>query len=491
MTMNLATLTLKEAAEGLRKKSFSSVELTRACFDAIYKHDDAVHAYVNINEEEALLQAKKADILFAAHHAPSLLTGIPCALKDVFCTKGVSTTACSNVLKNFIPPYDATVVKKLAAAGMILLGKTNTDEFTCGASTETSCYGTSHNPWNVEHTPGGSSGGSAAAVAADECVYALGTDTGGSIRQPAAYCGITGLKVTYGRVSRFGVISMASSLDTIGPMTKTVWDAAAVLQEIAGHDDHDTTTPTVSVPNYLEGLEDMDVSGLRIGLPKEYFIEGLHPEIEQAVRTALAVLTARGARIKEISLPNSPYGLAVYYILCPSEVSANMARYDGIRMGPGPSKSPKDLMDYYITARGEGFGDEMKRRIMIGTYALSSGYYDAYYLKAQKVRTLVARDFEEAFKEVDVIITPVTPTTAFKIGENSNDPVKMYLEDIFTVSINIAGLPALAVPCGFSSQKMPIGMQIIGPQFSEHQLLKLGAAYQKLTDWHMKRPFAS
>ncbi len=485
--MNLSSLAIQEAATALREKKFSSVELTQSCLDAIKKHDGDVRAFTTVCEESALANARAADALLAANKAPSILTGIPVALKDVFCTKGINTTAASNILKDFKPAYDATTVKKLAAAGMVMLGKTNTDEFTCGSSTETSCYGTTHNPWNLDCTPGGSSGGSSAAVAAGECLYALGTDTGGSIRQPAAYCGITGLKVTYGRVSRFGVISMASSLDSIGPMTKSAWDSAAVLQEIAGHDEHDTTTPNVAVPDYLAELAKADVAGMTIGLPKEYFIKGTDPEVDAAVRTAIEVLVKKGAKIKEISLPHSPYGLAVYYVLCPSEVSANMARYDGIRMGPGPTKEPKDLAEYYFNTRGEGFGAEMKRRIMMGTYTLSSGYYDAYYTKAQKVRTLVMRDFDEAFKDVDVIITPVTPSTAFKIGENSNDPVKMYLEDIFTVSVNVAGLPGLAVPVGFSSQKMPIGMQIIGPMFSEAKLLQVGHVYQQETSWHKER----
>ncbi|MBI2639067.1 Asp-tRNA(Asn)/Glu-tRNA(Gln) amidotransferase subunit GatA [Candidatus Peregrinibacteria bacterium] len=487
--MSLSTLTIHEAAAGLRAKKFSSVELTKACLERIKKLEPTVKAFTLVTEETALEQARQADkTLNPQPSTPNHLHGIPVALKDVFCTEGIRTTACSNILKNFVPPYDATAVKRLKAVGMVLLGKTNTDEFTCGASTETSCFGTSKNPWDPARTPGGSSGGSAAAVASDECIYALGTDTGGSIRQPAAYCGITGLKVTYGRVSRFGVISMASSLDTIGPMAKDVEDAAIIMNVIAGHDEYDSTTPEVKVPDYTESLQAKDLKGLRIGLPKEYFIPGMDPEVEAFVRQAVEQLKKLGATVREISLPHSKYGLAVYYVLCPSEVSANMARYDGIRYGPGPSKEGEDLYEYYLNSRGEGFGDEMKRRIMIGTYALSSGYYDAYYLKAQKVRTLVKRDFEKAFKEVDVIVTPTTPATAFKIGENSADPVKMYLEDIFTVSVNIAGMPALAIPCGISKAGLPIGMQIIGPQFEEPRLLKVGAAFQRVTDWHKKKP---
>lgn len=485
----LHTLTIHEAAEGLAAKKFSSLELTKACLLQIKKNDEAYHAYTLVTEKLALEQAHKADRARAKNggHQGSLY-GIPAALKDVFCTKGIRTTACSTILKNFVPPYDATTVKKLNAAGMILLGKTNTDEFTCGSSTETSCFGSSRNPWDDSRTTGGSSGGSAAAVASDECIYALGTDTGGSIRLPAAHCGVTGLKVTYGRVSRFGVISMASSFDTIGPLAKDVTDIALIMNVIAGPDEYDSTTPAVPVPDYTESLQTPDLKGLRIGLPKEYFIPGTSKEVHKAVSEAVSELKKIGAEVKEISLPHTKYALAVYYIICPAEVSANMARYDGIRFGPGPSKEAEDLNDYYLKARGEGFGDEMKRRIMIGTYALSSGYYEAYYLKAQKVRTLVKQDFEKAFETVDVIVTPTTPDTAFKVGEHGDDPVKMYLEDIFTVSINIAGVPALALPCGFSSKNLPIGMQIIGPQFGEPTLFKVGAAYQKVTDWHRRKP---
>lgn len=489
-SLPLNTLTLHEAARGLREKKFSSLELTEACIKRIEAVEPAVKAFVLQTAQAAREQARACDAARTKGDAKSCaaLFGIPAALKDVFCTQGVGTTACSHILKNFVPPYDATSVRKLKDAGMVLLGKVNTDEFTCGGSTESSAFGTTHNPWNVEHTPGGSSGGSAAAVAADECIYALGTDTGGSIRQPAAYCGITGLKVTYGRVSRFGVISMASSLDTIGPMAKDVEDVGHIMNVIAGPDAYDSTTPQVAVPDYTAALTRSDLKGLRIGLPKEYFIPGMDSEVEASVRAAVKECEKLGATIHEISLPHTKYGLAVYYVLCPSEVSANMARYDGIRFGPGPSTSPSSLEEYYLTSRAEGFGDEMKRRIMIGTYALSSGYYDAYYLKAQKVRTLVRRDFDEAFQSVDVIITPTTPSTAFKIGENASDPVKMYLEDVFTVSINIAGLPALAVPCGISSKGLPIGMQIIGSQFTEDTLIGVGAVFQRATDWHTRKP---
>lgn len=486
----LNSLTIHEAHEGLKKKKFSSVELTKACLERIKSVDPKLNAFTIVTNELALQDAQKAD---QEGTFSNPLTGVPVALKDVFCTDGIQTTASSNILKNFVPSYDATSVSRLKKVGMVLLGKVNTDEFTCGGSTETSCFGTTHNPWDITRTPGGSSGGSAAAVSSDECIYALGTDTGGSIRQPASYCSITGLKVTYGRVSRFGVISMASSLDTIGPMAKDVTDIALIMNVIADPDPYDATTPNMPVPDYTKSLDPKDLKGLKIGMPKEYFIKGLDPEVEESVRRGIDELKKLGAEIKEISLPHSKYGLAVYYILCPSEVSANMARYDGIRFGPGPSKEANDLYDYYLKARGEGFGDEMKRRIMVGTYALSSGYYDAYYLKAQKVRTLVKQDFERAFEEVDVIITPTCPDTAFQIGVNSADPVKMYLEDIFTVSVNIAGVPALALPCGFSEMTgqragLPIGMQIIGPQFCEEILLKVGSAFQNITDWHKRKP---
>lgn len=490
--MELYTLTIYGAAAGLRARKFSSVELTKACLQRIKTVESNIHAFVHVDEEGALVQAREADTIFSSKNLQpdnlQPLLGIPAGLKDVFCTAGQATTACSNILKNFVPPYDATVVKKLKKAGMVLLGKTNTDEFTCGGSTENSCFGPTKNPWNFEHTPGGSSGGSAAAVAARECIYALGTDTGGSIRQPASFCGITGLKVTYGRVSRFGVMSMASSLDTIGPMAKNVQDIAAILNVIAGPDPYDSTTPEVSVPDYTKNPDAKNLKGMKIGLPKEYFIPGMDAEVEQGVRQAADVFEKAGAEVLEISLPHTPYALAVYYIICPSEVSANMARYDGIRFGPGISRDADDLHDYYMKTRGEGFGDEVKRRIMIGTYALSSGYYDAYYLKAQKVRTLIKQDFDKAFTTVDAILAPVAPTPAFKIGQNTSDPVKMYLEDIFTVSMNIAGVPALALPCGFSKTGLPIGMQIIGPQFGEGRLLQIGALFQDLTDWHAKLP---
>lgn len=486
--MNLNELTIREAHHGLKNKKFSSVELTQACLKRAKELNSTLNAYTLITEEKALEMAKKADEVLQKNENPNPLTGIPCAVKDSFCTEGVRTTACSNILRNFIPPYDAVSVKKLKETSMVMLGKTNTDEFTCGASTETSCFGVTKNPWNLKHVSGGSSGGSATAVATDACIYALGTDTGGSIRQPASFCGITGLKVTYGRVSRFGVIAMASSLDTIGSLAKDVFDIALVMNIIAGKDYFDSTTPDKEVPDYTKGLDAPDLKGLKIGLPDEYFVPGMEEDVEKRVKEAVKELEKAGAQIQRISLPHTKYACACYYIICPSEVSANMARYDGIRFGPGTKRQAEDLFDYYLKVRDEGFGDEMKRRIMIGTYALSAGYYEAYYLKAQQVRTLIKMDFENAFREVDAICCPVAPTTAFEIGEKTSDPVLMYLGDIFTIPANLAGVPALAVPCGFNKLALPVGMQIIGPQFEEPLILRIGSAYQKITDWHKKHP---
>ncbi len=495
------TLTIHEASAALKAKKFSSVELTKACLAQIKKVDSKLNAFTYVAEKESLEMARQADHLIGeslkSGEYIDPLAGVPCGLKDVFCTDGMPTTACSNILKGFAPPYDATCVERLKSAGMVIIGKTNTDEFTCGASTETSCYGVTKNPWDI-------AGGSAASVSSDECLYALGTDTGGSIRQPAAFCGVTGLKVTYGRVPRFGVISMASSLDTIGPLAKDVEDAALIMNVIAGSDEYDSTQPATEIPEYTKSLLGTDLKGFTIGLPKEYFIEGLDPEVSKAVRESLKVFEKMGAQVKEISLPHTKYACAVYYIICPSEVSSNMARYDGIRYGPdlsgmGLDSDASDVIDYYFKVRDRGFGDEMKRRIMIGTFALSSGYYDAYYSKAQKVRTLIKKDFDDAFLKVDVICCPVTPTPAFRIGEKTSDPVAMYLSDIFTNPINLAGVPSLALPCGFASGKnephlanpgsvLPIGMQLIGNQFMEPLLLRFGHAFQQMTDWHKRKP---
>lgn len=481
----LSTLTITEAHEKLRKKEISSEELTRACIERIEKTDGAIHAVVFRNFEQAIGEAKKID---ARGTFPHPLTGIPYLAKDVFCEEGVPTTACSNVLreKTYIPPFDSTTTKRLKTVGAISLGKANTDEFTMGASTETSCYGVTKNPWDTSRVAGGSSGGSAAAVAADECVFALGTDTGGSIRQPAHFCGCTGLKVTYGRTSRFGVMSMASSLDSIGALAKTGEDAALILSAIAGKDPLDATTGDVPVPHYVASLK-TGVKGLRIGLPKEYFIDGMDKEVEQSIRDAAKKFVSLGAKIVDVSLPTTPFALAAYYVICPSEVSSNMARYDGVRFGRSGGDAAS-LTEYYEAARSGGFGAEVKRRIMIGTYALSAGYFDKYYRKAQSVRALVKRDFEQAYKNVDVILAPVAPTPAFKIGAHANDPVQMYLEDIFTVPVNLAGIPGISIPCGLSKGNLPIGMQLLGPQWGEETIFRAAHAFQQGTEWYKKKP---
>ncbi len=492
----LSFLTITQAHDKLKKREISSEELTRACIDRVEKIDGKLNAVVYKNFDRALEEARKID---TAGTFDSPLAGIPYFAKDVYSEAGVPTTGCSNMLRNppspdglraagkdYIPPYDSTTTKRLKAAGAISLGKTNTDEFTMGASTETSCYGVTRNPWDTSRVAGGSSGGSAAVVAADECLFALGTDTGGSIRQPASFCSIAGIRSTYGRTSRYGVMSMASSLDTIGPLCKSVEDLAIVLEAIAGKDPLDGTTGDHPVPNYHGALK-KDLKGVRIGLPKEYFIEGLNTEVEASVRKAAAVCKSLGALVTEVHLPYTKYAVATYYVLCPCEVSSNMARYDGIRFGHTVEK-PKDLLDYYQRTRSEGFGPEVKRRIMIGTFALSAGYYDAYYLKAQKVRTLIKKDFDEAFRGVDLILAPVSPNTAFKIGANSNDPIAMYLEDVFTVAQVMAGIPCISVPCGFSKEGLPIGLQLMAPQWEEGRLLSAAYAYEQATEWHKKRP---
>ncbi|MFA6259678.1 MAG: Asp-tRNA(Asn)/Glu-tRNA(Gln) amidotransferase subunit GatA [Candidatus Peribacteraceae bacterium] len=482
---NLSSFTITQAHEKLKKKAISSVELVQSCIDRIEQVDSKINAVVHRNFEEALACAKEIDDAGIFDHP---LTGIPYLAKDVFCEKGVKTTACSNVLrsKDYVAPFDSTTTTRLKAAGAISLGKTNTDEFTQGASTESSCYGVSCCPWDTARVAGGSSGGSAAAVAAHECLFALGTDTGGSIRQPAGFCGCTGMRVTYGRTSRYGVMNMASSLDTIGGLTRNVEDYALLLSAIAGNDPLDATTSDREVPDYVSALKE-GIKGMKIGLPKEYFIEGIDPEVEAAIRVAADVFTSLGATITDISLPHTQYAIATYYIIVPSEVSSNMARYDGIRYGHSEGEA-KDLIDYYFQTRSAGFGDEVKRRIMLGTYALSAGYFDAYYRQAQRVRALIKHDFDEAFKNVDVILSPVSPTPAFKIGAHENDPLALYLEDIFTVSQPLAGVPALSIPCGFSKENLPIGLQLTGPQWGETTLLQAGYAYEQSTDWHQKTP---
>jgi aspartyl-tRNA(Asn)/glutamyl-tRNA(Gln) amidotransferase subunit A len=483
--MSRAALTLHDAGNKLRKREFSSVELTEAVFERIADTDTKIRAYLTPARDAALVQARQADEQLKQDGATSPLLGVPLAVKDNFLTRGLRTTCASKILANFIPPYDATTVRKLRANGAVITGKTNLDEFAMGSSAENSAFFPTRNPWNLERIPGGSSGGSAAAVAADECIAALGTDTGGSIRQPAACCGIVGLKPTYGRVSRFGIIAFASSMDQVGPLTKDVRDSALLLEAIAGHDPADSTSVDRPVPRYSEALT-ADVKGLRLGIPKEYFIRGMQPEVEQAVRTAIQELEKNGAVIEEISLPHTEYAVAVYYIVATAEASSNLARYDGMRYGH--RATAKDLTETYMISRGEGFGPEVKRRIMLGTYALSAGYYDAYYLKAQRVRTLIKQDFDEAFKHCDVIVTPTAPTTAFKLAEKIQDPLQMYLSDIYTISINLAGLPALSLPCGFDQVGMPIGMQIVGKHFDEATILRVGHAYEQATEWSKRKP---
>lgn len=467
--MDLNKLTITEALEGLQSKKFSAIELTTACLDKIEQANEKLNAFITISKDEALQQAEQADEKIKNDQAAPLL-GIPIALKDIFSTKGIQTTAASNVLKGYIPPYDATVVKKLKDAGAVLVGKTNLDAWAHGSSGENSDFGPAKNPYNTEYVPGGSSSGSAVAVAADMCIAATGTDTGGSIRLPASFTNTVGLKPTYGRVSRNGIIAMASSLDSIGHFTKTVEDSARFLQITAGHDTMDATTPQKEIPNYLENLK-KGINGLKIGKPKEYLVEGLSSEVMQNYEESLKILEKLGAEIVEVSLPHTKYGIAVYYIVQPAEVSSNLARYDGIRYGHERST----------------FGAEAKRRIMLGTYTLSAGYYDAYYKKAMKVRTLICRDFEDAYKSVDTIVAPVSPTPPWKIGEKENDPLKMYLSDVLTVTGNLAGIPGLTVPSGFING-LPTGIQFLGPQFSEGILFTTAHAFEQETQFYKQKP---
>jgi aspartyl-tRNA(Asn)/glutamyl-tRNA(Gln) amidotransferase subunit A len=431
-----------------------------------------------------LIQARQAEGNTRKDVRQKLL-GIPIAVKDNICTDGVKTTCSSKILKSFIPPYESTVTQKLKEQGYILIGKTNLDEFAMGSSTENSAFGHTKNPWDIERVPGGSSGGSAAAVAANECIAALGTDTGGSIRQPAAFCGVVGMKPTYGRVSRYGLVAFASSFDQIGPITKNVKDSACLLNIICGHDANDSTSAGLTVPDFVASLG-QEIKGLKIGVPKEFFIEGMDREVEDSVKEAIKKLESLGAVPVEISLPYTEYAISTYYILTTSEASSNLARYDGVKYGL--RVDGKDLVDMYMRTRAEGFGAEVKRRIILGTYALSSGYYDAYYIKAQQVRTLIRQDFEKAFEHVDVIVTPTTPTPAFKVGEKTEDPLQMYLSDIFTISVNLAGVPGISIPCGFTSQDLPVGLQIIGKHFDEESVLKTAYAYEQATDWHKRKP---
>jgi aspartyl-tRNA(Asn)/glutamyl-tRNA(Gln) amidotransferase subunit A len=483
--MNLPALTVHQAKEMLRKREFSSQQLTEAIFSRIEATDDKIHAYITLCHDAAIDQAKDADERLRKESNLPPLLGVPIGIKDNFLTRGVRTTCASKILQNFIPPYDATAVKKLRAAGAVFTGKTNLDEFAMGSSAENSAFFPTRNPWNTARVPGGSSGGSAAAVAADQCLAALGTDTGGSIRQPAACCGVVGLKPTYGRVSRYGIIAFASSMDQVGPMTKDTRDCALLLEAVAGYDPADSTSVKSAVPHYIDTLTG-DVRGLRIGIPKEYFVSGMQPEVENAVRQAISVLEKNGAIAEDISLPHTEYAIAVYYIVATAEASSNLARYDGMRYGH--RARAKDLTETYMQTRQEGFGPEVKRRIMLGTYVLSAGYYDAYYLKAQQVRSLIKKDFDEAFQRCDIIVTPTAPTTAFEIGEKTQDPLQMYLSDIYTISINLAGLPAVSLPCGFDSHSLPIGLQIIGKHFDESTLLRVADAYEQITEWHKRKP---
>lgn len=476
---DLNKLTIREAHKGLNGKEFSSEELTLACLKAVKEKNKDINAFVLIDEKGALKAAKEIDGKIKDGELLPVLAGIPVGVKDIFNTKGVKTTCCSPILKDFVPPYDATVISKLKENGMVMIGKTNMDEFACGASTEHSCFGVTKNPHDLERVAGGSSGGSAAAVASDMCLYALGTDTGGSIRQPASLCGVYGMKVTYGRVSRAGVTAMASSWDTIGHFGKCTEDISYILQAIAGKDKYDATTPDKEVPDYSKFLE-KGVKGLKIGLPKEYFEEGVEKEVSEVVKNSVKKLEKAGASIVEVSLPMTKYAIAVYYVTMPAELSANLERFDGIRYGKKPSKEIENLVDYYFQARGAGFGAEIKRRIMIGTYVLSAGYYDAYYKQAQKVRTLIIQDFEKVFEKVDVLIAPVSPFPAFKVGEFVNNPLAMYMADALTIPASAAGLPALACPCGFSKNKLPIGLQVIAPQFEEGRCLVVGDALEQL-----------
>jgi len=487
---DLATLTLKQTQQLLQSGELSSLELTRFYLQQIERLEPSLHAFLHLAAEAAIAQSVQADQCITAwRRQPQqplpALTGIPLAVKDVLCVQGMPCTCGSRILENFIPPYHATVVERLLAQGAILLGKTNTDEFAMGSSTENSAYGATRNPWDLSRAPGGSSGGSAAAVAARMAPFALGTDTGGSVRQPASFCGVTGIKPTYGRVSRYGLVAYGSSLDVVGVLARTAADVALVFSLVAGHDRRDATTTRQPVaPVVLQ--DEPQLRGLRVGVPDEYFITGIQPEVENAVRQAVNVLQQLGAEVQAISLPHTEYALPVYYLIAPAEASANLARYDGVRYGP---RLPAEVLwDVFFRTRGAKFGAEVKRRIMLGTYALSAGYYDAYYGKAQKVRTLIKQDFARAFEAVDVIAAPVAPTTAFRLGQHTDDPLAMYLEDVFTLPANLAGVPGLAFPVGFDQHGLPVGMQLMASHYNETTLLRTAHAYQQATSWHTCQP---
>ncbi|WP_281184461.1 Asp-tRNA(Asn)/Glu-tRNA(Gln) amidotransferase subunit GatA [Trichlorobacter lovleyi] len=482
--MELYEQTIHNLQTQLQARQVSSVEITNSFLDRIESTDQSINAFITVTKEQALLDAAAADQRIAAGNCAPL-TGIPVALKDIFLTEGVRTTCASKMLDNFIAPYDATAWTRMKSQGAVLLGKLNQDEFAMGSSCENSAFGPTRNPWNKDHIPGGSSGGSAAAIAAQQAVATLGTDTGGSIRQPASHCGCVGLKPTYGRVSRYGVIAYASSLDQVGPMTRDVTDAALLLGVIAGYDPKDSTSVDCPVPDYTAALQ-QGVKGLTIGLPKEYFIDGLDADVQQAMEQAIAVYRQLGAEFVEVSLPHTNYAVATYYLIATAEASSNLARYEGVRFGHR-AKDTAGLIDLMMQSRSEGFGAEVKRRIMLGTYALSSGYYDAYYIKAQKVRTLIQQDFSEAFRSVDLLLTPVAPTPAFRIGEKTADPLQMYLSDIFTIPVNLAGICGISVPTGISSNGLPIGLQLLGRPFGEETILRAAFDFEQATQWHTKK----
>jgi aspartyl-tRNA(Asn)/glutamyl-tRNA(Gln) amidotransferase subunit A len=483
--MELNQLTIHELREKLRSRAVTSVDIVESVFKRIDAVEGKVHAYISLMQEEAIKSAREADKQLQSG-AGGELCGIPIALKDILCTKGFKTTCGSRILHNFIPPYNATVVEALKRAGAVFVGKANMDEFAMGSSTETSWFGVTRNPWDLDRIPGGSSGGSAAAVAADECIVSLGTDTGGSIRQPASLCGVVGMKPTYGRVSRFGLIAFASSLDQIGPFTKDVEDCAIMMNAIAGHDPKDSTSVPLDVPDYRSFLN-QDISGWTVGIPREYFMDGIDPDVLAAVKKAIGVIETAGAKCIDVTLPHTDYCVAVYYIVATAEASSNLARYDGVKYGYR-AENARDLLDMYKKTRSEGFGAEVKRRIMLGTYCLSSGYYDAYYKKASQVRARVKEDFDKAFQQCDVILTPTSPTPAFKIGEKTDDPLQMYLSDIFTISANLAGIPGISVPCGFSTQGLPIGVQFLAGHFAEGKLLQIAHNYEQHAHIEKRRP---
>jgi aspartyl-tRNA(Asn)/glutamyl-tRNA(Gln) amidotransferase subunit A len=484
--MKIYKLTIHQLHQLLVKKEVTSREATEALYQRIQEVDGKIKAYLMLTQEEAFRQADQVDGKIARGEEIGDLAGIPIGIKDILCTKGIRTTCGSKILQGYVPFYDGTVVRRLKEREAVFLGKLNMDEFAMGSSTENSGFQITRNPWDLERIPGGSSGGSAAAVAADECIAALGTDTGGSIRQPAFCCGVVGMKPTYGRVSRYGLVAFASSLDQIGPITKDVEDCAILMNAISGYDPCDSTSVNVEAPDYKHSLI-RDVRGIRIGIPDEYFIKGMDPDVEKAVREAIGLFEKWGAKAQRISLPHTEYAVAVYYIICTAEASSNLARYDGVKYGHR-SKGFKDLMEMYTRTRAEGFGQEVKRRIILGTYVLSAGYYEAYYRKASQVRTLMRRDFEEAFEKVDVIVTPTAPTPAFRIGEKVKDPLQMYLSDIYTIPVNLAGIPAISIPCGFNHENLPIGLQIMGKHFDEGKLLRVAYTFEQNTDFHLRKP---